>query len=145
MRTEVVNNPVNKNVSDKVLVGNADREVVVSFLETAYAEGYLTPEQHGRRTALALQAVTLAGLSTAVDTLPGKLYRALPDKPAPRVQPPAGIRAARCLFLVLATVCIFTWIASGGNGNSGYAAIAVGTGVPAILATLFCLVTRDQY
>jgi hypothetical protein len=145
VKTEIVKNPVYGPAST-YLIGTVQRETVVSFLNVAYAEGYLTDEEHGKRTEQALQAKQHMNLSDAVDNLPREISRLVPgdpdpdtgDAPPPR-RAPGGIRAVRCLFIASATACVCMWAVAGTNSNCPAATAAAFTGVLAAIMGLFAL------
>lgn len=124
MKTETIDNPV-KGPPSTYLVGDAQREAVADYLQVAYGEGYLTSEDHDDRTHKALRARTHADLSATVDNLPAHISRQVAGDPEipvrekePALQPPVGIRVARCLFIAFAVACICMWAVGGDSGNT---------------------------
>lgn len=67
-------------------VSDADRDSVTEVLQTAYAEGRITLDEHAERTGAALQARTFADLVPLTDDLvpaPRPSAPALPSEPMP--------------------------------------------------------------
>jgi hypothetical protein len=156
VKTETVKNPVTGPAST-YLVGTAQREAVVSFLSVAYAEGFLTTDEHSDRATKALEAKTHADLSGAVDSLYSQISREIPGEPDPepapktgtprkavRQQPPAVIRAIRCLFIASASAwaCLFGLGNTAGGGDGVAFALVLAT---AILTGLASAITCPDY
>jgi hypothetical protein len=99
---------------DDLRAADSDREHVLERLRVAAGEGRLDPEEHERRTELALAARTLGELK--------QLTRDLPRPAAARGERGARARVLRALriaaasgYLAMAVLLISIWALTGGG------------------------------
>lgn len=98
--------------------GDADRELVRTLLDEAYADGRLTHDEHGQRVGSVLTAVTLADLPPVVSDLVPTTSRAVARRDTASLDEQAraafgrrlrdDLGGAVALGLVLVVVWLFT-------------------------------------
>lgn len=105
---------------------DAEREAVAERLRVAGGDGRLEPEELEQRLEAAYAARTvgeLAGLTHDLPTAPG---RAETREPVWRSAP---FRARLASFIVINTICIAIWAASGAEGGFWPIWVIFGTGI----------------
>ena len=105
---------------------DAEREATADRLRIAGGDGRLDPEELEQRLDAAYGAKTVGELTA--------LTRDLPAAPAPAPAPerPIGsqaVRARLASFIVVNTICIAIWAASGASGGFWPIWVILGTGI----------------
>ena len=117
------------------MVGDRDRDRILSTLREHYARGRLTLEEFQERLDKLYAATTLGELDHLMTDLPGTDLSRLPQRRAPGpVQVPAGgavlaRRAAWRFWLVVSVVAFVIWLLGGASGAPWFLWVAVPLGL----------------
>jgi hypothetical protein len=106
---------------------DAEREATAERLRVAGGDGRLEPDELEQRLEAAYSAKTVGDLATLTRDLP-----ALPAAPAAvpdRVRDSQAVRARAASFIVVNTICIAVWAASGTHGGFWPLWVILGTGI----------------
>ena len=112
---------------------DAEREATAERLRVAAGDGRLDPEELEQRLDAAYGAKTVGELATLTRDLPGQpaAHAATPE----RVRDSQAVRARLATFIVVNTICIAIWAASGASGGFWPIWVIFGTGI-GLFATL---------
>jgi hypothetical protein len=105
---------------------DAEREATAERLRVAGGDGRLEPEELEERLDAAYSARTVGELAELTRDLPQP--GAAAPKPA-RVQQSQAVRARLASFIVVNTICIAIWAASGAEGGFWPIWVILGTGI----------------
>jgi uncharacterized protein DUF1707 len=98
-------------VDYQTLASDADRDEAAAMLNEAFAEGRLTPDEHGDRVQAAYGARTWTELGRLTMDLPGADADLAPDRQLAVGLVPAGLdRCLLCALLVLCPPAGIAWL-----------------------------------
>jgi DUF1707 SHOCT-like domain len=106
----------------RLRASHADREQVISALETAFVQGRLDKEEFDARVGQALVSRTHADLAAITADIPVG-----PIGVRPEVRPALGVKSGICVTALAALLATVLWSAawSAGSAAAGAAALAV--------------------
>jgi hypothetical protein len=102
---------------------DSEREAAADRLRVAAGDGRLDPEELEQRLEEAYAARTVGQLTELTRDLPA------PGAPAERDWASPAVRARLASFIVVNTICIAIWAASGGEGGFWPIWVILGTGI----------------
>ncbi len=105
---------------------DAERDATADRLRVAGGDGRLDPDELEQRLDAAYSAKTLGDLAALTRDLPAAPPAAAPPEPKLDSQP---VRARLASFIIINTICIVIWAASGANGGFWPIWVILGTGI----------------
>jgi Domain of unknown function (DUF1707) len=105
---------------------DAEREATADRLRVAAGDGRLDPEELEQRLDAAYSAKTVGDLGALTRDLPAHAPAAAPPE---RRWDSQAVRARLASFIVVNTICIVIWAASGANGGFWPIWVILGTGI----------------
>jgi hypothetical protein len=108
---------------------DAEREATAEQLRVAAGDGRLDPEELEERLEAAYGAKTVGELAALTRDLPAQAAKPAPAPTPQRALDSQAVRARLASFIVVNTICIAIWAASGTNGGFWPIWVILGTGI----------------